>query len=197
MNDIDLWEDVRHGAQNAVGELFNRYTDVMLAYGLKFNPDREMIKDAIQNVFLQILNSQKRLGATDNVKAYLLLSLRRALARQASSVKTVPLGSEELTFKVDLYYCSFINDTSLDETTVNRRKKLIMALNALPSRQKEAVYLHYIQEMPLNKVSEIMDVNYQSTRNLIHRALLGLRESFGLSSRLSISSLAALMIQLF
>ncbi len=54
--------------------------------------------------------------------------------------------------------------------------QLSKALKTLTARQQEAIYLYYIQEIPLKELSTLLDMNYQSTRNLIHRAMTKLRQ---------------------
>jgi RNA polymerase sigma factor (sigma-70 family) len=51
-------------------------------------------------------------------------------------------------------------------------------LNDLPGRQKEALYLRYHQGLTVDQIAEILDVNYQSANNLLHRALLHLRKEW-------------------
>ena len=59
------------------------------------------------------------------------------------------------------------------ESVSNERVKYL--LNQLPPRQKEALTLYYIQEKKYEDICMLMDMNYQSVRNLIHRGILKLR----------------------
>jgi Sigma-70, region 4. len=49
-------------------------------------------------------------------------------------------------------------------------------MKTLTSRQREAIYLRYIREVPLEDIASMLNMNYQSTRNLIHRSILKLRK---------------------
>jgi RNA polymerase sigma factor (sigma-70 family) len=51
-------------------------------------------------------------------------------------------------------------------------------INDLPSRQKEALYLRYTQELTVDQIADTLDMNYQSANNLLHRALLSLRKNW-------------------
>jgi RNA polymerase sigma factor (sigma-70 family) len=51
-------------------------------------------------------------------------------------------------------------------------------INDLPSRQKEALYLRYTQELTVDQIADTLDINYQSANNLLHRALLSLRKEW-------------------
>jgi RNA polymerase sigma factor (sigma-70 family) len=60
-------------------------------------------------------------------------------------------------------------------------EQLNVLINKLPSRQKEALYLRYHQGLSVEQVSEVLNMNYQSTKNLLHRAILQLRKDFPVS----------------
>ena len=60
--DVTLWQNIRAGNNNAFEQLFLRYADFMLAYGLKFTVDRELVKDVIQNVFTRIISNHDNIG---------------------------------------------------------------------------------------------------------------------------------------
>ena len=61
------------------------------------------------------------------------------------------------------------------EKELSIKCKVTFLLNKLTSRQREAVTLYYIEERKYEEICEIMDINYQSLRNLIHRSLTKLR----------------------
>ena len=68
-----------------------------------------------------------------------------------------------------------------DETTAIKVQQLNRLINHLPTRQKEALYLRYHQGLSVEQVAEVLNMNYQSTKNLLHRAILQLRKDFPIS----------------
>lgn len=48
-------------------------------------------------------------------------------------------------------------------------------LNQLSPRQRKAIILYYIEEKKYEDICVIMEMNYQSVRNLIHRGITKLR----------------------
>ena len=155
--------------------MFLRYADFMLAYGLKFTTNRELVKDAIQNVFMRIISGHEHIGDTDNVKAYLMASLRREVTVSIRHQNMLSLDNEEPRFNM-LPMVAEVDSIEDSE----EKKQLIFLLNKaitrLTLRQQEAIYLRYIQELPMKEVSTMLDMNYQSTRNLLHRAITKLRD---------------------
>jgi RNA polymerase sigma factor (sigma-70 family) len=50
-------------------------------------------------------------------------------------------------------------------------------LGFLSPRQRTAIELYYIEERKYEDICDIMQMNYQSVRNLIHRGMMRLRAS--------------------
>ena len=63
------------------------------------------------------------------------------------------------------------------------------AINRLPERQKEAVYLRYYNNLSGQEIAEIMNINHQSVRSTLAKALNNLREELGVSEEILISML--------
>ena len=63
-----------------------------------------------------------------------------------------------------------------DETFESNKMKLQQSLEFLSSRQREAIYLKYYEEMSYEQICDIMDINYQSVRNLISKGIIELRK---------------------
>ena len=98
--EVTLWQQIRAGNNKAYEQLFLRYADFMLAYGLKFTTNRELVKDAIQNVFMRIISGHEHIGDTDNVKAYLMASLRREVTVSIRHQNMLSLDNEEPRFNM-------------------------------------------------------------------------------------------------
>lgn len=69
-------------------------------------------------------------------------------------------------------------ETGSELDDLDQLKKILLrdALNALAPRQKEAIYLRFFEGLNYNEISGIMELNYQSARNLIHRAVEQVRK---------------------
>jgi RNA polymerase sigma factor (sigma-70 family) len=63
-----------------------------------------------------------------------------------------------------------------NETYASQMISLRQAIRALSLRQQEIIQLRYYQGFSNEQIAELMDLNYQSVSNLLHRSLLRLRE---------------------
>ena len=179
-SDIALWTQLRLGDEEAFSSLFERYYSTLVNYGKTLMTGEDRVKDCVQDVFVDIWSYRHKLNEAIVVKAYLLSSVRKRIARLHhrehifSNIKHI----DSLEFLFD-----FSNEDRLiaDETTAKKVEQLNKSINQLSDRQKEAIYLRYHQGLTVEQVAEVLNLNYQSTKNLLHRAILQLRKDFPIS----------------
>ena len=176
-SDITLWNQLRSGDEEAFSSLFERYYSTLVNYGKTLMTGEDRVKDCVQDVFVDIWSYRHKLNEAIVVKAYLLSSVRKRIARLHhrehifSNIKNV----DSLEFLFDF---SIEDRLIADETTAKKVEQLNKSINQLSDRQKEAIYLRYHQGITVEQVAEVLNLNYQSTKNLLHRAILQLRKDF-------------------
>ena len=179
-SDIALWNQLRLGDEEAFSSLFERYYSTLVNYGKTLMTGEDRVKDCVQDVFVDIWTYRYKLNEAIVVKAYLLSSVRKRIARLHhrehifSNIKNI----DSLEFLFDF---SIEDRLIADETTAKKVEQLNKSINQLSDRQKEAIYLRYHQELTVEQVAEVLNLNYQSTKNLLHRAILQLRKDFPIS----------------
>lgn len=138
-------------------------------------PDAQLVEDCIQDLFIELWDARQRISATDSIRKYLFVSLRRKIVKTLDrQVKKIASEEpEERHFQADFGIDQLIIQGELD---AERDSKLKVAMAALSERQREVLYLKYFADMDYNQIGEIMELNYQSARNLSHRALESLRQ---------------------
>jgi len=177
IDDNKLWKDLKAGNEKAFSLLFKRYYGYLIQYGNSFSPHAEKIQDCIQDVFTDIWIYRNSLSDTVVVKAYLLSCVRKRIVRlqQRDKVFKKTTSVDAIDFLFDF---SVEQKLISDELTTGKVLQLNTALNALPARQKEALYLRYHHGMNVDQVAVILNVNYQSASNLLHRGLINIRKEW-------------------
>jgi len=175
-HDADLWNRFRKGNDNALSEIYSRNAGKLYRYGLKFTKNHSIIEDAIQELFLELIRNRRTLGFTDNILAYLLTSFRRKLFRQLKREDRYFVQEEGDDYRFEVTY-SVEHELILEEISDERKRLYSLILQHLKPRQKEAVYLKYSVGLPYEEISAIMEMNVESCRNLIYRAIRAVRES--------------------
>lgn len=180
VSDLVLWNQLRMGDEEAFSFLFERYYCTLVNYGKTFSVGEDRVKDCVQDVFVDIWTYRYKLNEALVVKAYLLSSVRKRIARlhHREHVFSKLKNVDSLEFLFDF---SIEDRLIADETTAKKVEKLNRSLNKLSTKQKEALYLRYHQGLTVEQVADVLNLNYQSTKNLLHRAILQLRKEFPIS----------------
>lgn len=169
MSDKKIWNNLRNGDQKALEEIYRTYFSELYSYGKKLSRDENTVEDCIQELFVEIWNRRDKLSETDAIKPYLFVSLKRKIFHTIKKLrKSTDTELEEKYFDAEL---SIDEILIAKETTNEQKSNLKSAFAELSDRQKEILYLKYYSEMDYEEISNIMDMNYQSARNLVHRAI--------------------------
>lgn len=169
-SDEELWTLLPKNNREAFALLYQRNIQTLFNFGLKLTSDRELIKDTLQELFTEFWKKRNTLSDVQLVKIYLIKSFRYKLLRTiAKSNKTRTYNLEELlTDMPDL-------ELTENELALERQKLLKKQLQRLSERQREVIHLRYFQNLNHEEIADIMNMNYQSVSNLLHRALKKLR----------------------
>lgn len=172
-NIIHVWDQLRKKEPNALSYLFRLTSDRLFRYGTKICPDEELVKDCIQELFVKLYETSRELPHTTNPLFYLFKALKNILYNAIrSNEKYLLYSQEDMLFQVDFYYEAEDEKDSISE---EMHEKLETLFQSLSTRQKEAVYLKYKMDMSYEEISQLLGINYQSTRNLVHRAIEKIR----------------------
>ena len=170
MDDMTLWSSLIEGNLRALEILYKRHYALLLNYGLKFCQDIELTKDCIQDVFVK-LHKSKELSQAVSPRAYLLRALRNTLYDNLLlSKETTSL--DEFAFHISESHDLFEQLFLKNDEDMQLSKQLLKALSSLPSNQKT---IRFVKELSHKEIAEIMNINVQSSMNLVSRALIKLR----------------------
>jgi RNA polymerase sigma factor (sigma-70 family) len=170
-----LWSKFLKGDDQVLSLIYLQYSGSLFDYGCRFTGDKDLVKDCIQEVFCTLIRTRKNLSETDNVRLYLLKSLKRRILREIkkSGNQSLQLADQDYSFEI---FISENIDDQLSELDEEKRKLLAEAMQSLTDRQKEAIYLRFNRGLEYEEISFLLNLSYQSARALIHRAIEKLRD---------------------
>ena len=84
------------------------------------------------------------------------------------------VSPEDLPFIATYQYHSHQEESENEDDI---KEKFEQVMNMLNPRQKEAIYLRFQLGLSYEEISELLQINYQSARNLIHRSISKIREN--------------------
>lgn len=170
---IMLFNAFKGGDIAAFSKLYDLHIGMMYNYGFRLTTDVELLKDCIQDVFIKIYNKRTELDAVQNIKSYLLISLKNKLCDESRKrVHLSDIAVEEL----DVMSSDNVEHNYLAAEKEKQNNDFVSRmLGKLSPRQRKAIELYYIEERKYEDICVMMEMNYQSVRNLIHRGMLKLR----------------------
>lgn len=177
-NDTEIWDSLRNGQKLALELIYRKFAPDLIKYGHKFSENEQLIEDCIQDLFIELWKNHKGLGRTDAIKPYLLAAIRRKIIRKLQQDKKWVLSNEDHSYPFDLELAS---DEQMIESEMHAEqvKKLKTAFDSLSNRQQEAIYLKYYSGLEYEEIGKIMNINYQSLRNLVSAALKKMKDNVG------------------
>lgn len=173
-----LWQQFREGQQEAFQGLVQHFYRELHFYGGRFTRDADLLKDCLQDLFLDLWTYRHKIVQTPYIRPYLYKSLRRKIYREVmrhssmvseGSITFDDVSSEEITAEQALIRT---------ELSDYRTARLNALLAQLSDRQREAIHLKFYAELSNDEIADILAVNKQSVANLLHRGLSRLRESW-------------------
>lgn len=176
--DKRLWEQMKKGDDEALATLFKRYYALLYDYGIKISHRQELVKDCIQDLFAYVWKKRSTLSMADSVPAYLIVSLRRLL------LKSIERFDQKETVYQEFSQYQFDNAFSSEDILIRNeeidavKKVLQQAINKIPTRMREALYLKTYSELSYKEIAVIMQINSQVARNYVSEAFRRLRVIF-------------------
>jgi RNA polymerase sigma factor (sigma-70 family) len=190
-DDKILWQSIKAGDKDCFNSLFREYYSELYSYGIKIVPDPDFVKECIQEVFIRIWETRQNLADAGNVKAYLIVCLRRMILVQKKKKpkQTVELGKLE-----NSAFCFDVNEFEKhEEISEGLRQVLLKAVNSLTVKQREIIMLFFYHELSYAEIAPVMGISVEAARNLMYRTLIHLRESIGETSLRSMKNLCFLL----
>lgn len=167
------WEAFTKGGEKAFDYLYDKFFFILYDYALRFSKDEDLIKDCIQELFIELWEKRNNLNAVLSVRSYLYVALRRKLVRHLSNQSKFVSHSLAPDFNIVLSHENLLAQKELQEEI---QSKLLHLFNSLSARQKEALFLKFYKNLSYQEIATIMsfsDPRY--ARQLIYRTLDDLR----------------------
>lgn len=187
-----LWIDFKNGHEQAFNKIYDKYVNALYNYGCKLVPDGALIKDCIQELFIDLWRNKESLTEPESVKFYLFRSLRRKVFRIIK--KEHRYAKRGMHLESTAFEIVPSPEFEIINQQIDKEKKdlLITALNKLTERQREALFLKYFSDMSNKEIGRIMSLKRQSVYNLISDGLNALK-----SNLTSLAVVIGLILALF
>jgi len=167
--DEELMLQVRDGAGEMLGVLFDRYQTPLFNFYAKLTGDRALSEDLVQEVFLRILKYRKSYQPGTHFRAWIYQVARNARIDHFRKFPPQTVLEPEMLPHV----------TPTDSAQEQQEVELLQrALQRLPEEKREILLLCRFQELKYEEIASLLGCELNTVRTRIHRALQELRKNF-------------------
>ncbi len=172
---IEPWNRFIHeGDLDALSQVYFHNYDVLFTYGLKITSDKQIVEDAIQNVFINLIKHRKNIGTVKNQVGYLVNSLRHQLFSDLNSRnKMVPV--EQISEEQFDYFRSPEQELSDSENRELIHVTVKKCIENLSAKQREIIFLRFESKISYEEIAEMLDISVGSCYKSVYRSVKTIR----------------------
>jgi RNA polymerase sigma-70 factor (ECF subfamily) len=150
--------------------LYQRYMELVYGVCLKYLPDEESAKDAVMNIFEELINKLKN-HQVDNFRGWLhVVAKNHCLMqlRSAKNVKITTLNESVVQLEENLHLNGVMDKES-------QLEQMTGCIQSLPGEQKQCIELFYLQNKSYNEIVDITGFDWNSVRSYIQNGRRNLK----------------------
>ncbi|MGN7785483.1 RNA polymerase sigma factor [Niabella sp. 22666] len=158
------------GDQQALAELYLRYSELLYGVCLKYLEDAEEAKDAVMNIYQELLVKVPR-HEIQNFKSWVyVLTKNHCLMHLRSAKKNITVSLEQHAVQSD--------DFSHLDSVIEKEeafKRLEQCIKKLPGEQQQSIKLFYYENKCYNEIAETTSMDWNKVRSLIQNGRRNLK----------------------
>ena len=174
---ISTWVRFNLGDRSAFEEIYSEYIDVLFAYGTKMTHDKELVKDSIQDLFIDLYRYKIKLRQPESFEFYLFKALKRLIHKKLNRKSKIRdfenqgFLAFELTFDLEEDYIQ-------KETEKSRLIILQKILNELSQNNRELLFYKFSSSLTYKEIGQLIGMKPDTVKKQIYRVISSLREAF-------------------
>jgi RNA polymerase sigma-70 factor (ECF subfamily) len=174
-----LWNAFKKGDELAFIGIYNNYASLLYRYGCKISPDKEMVRDCLQDFFLYLRKNRMGFGETNSIKFYLCKAFRRRV------IEYLKRNNNEFNLNELFAFSQYPVELSIESNYINKQvkaeqiEKLNKGLKVLDRKERAAIYYFYYKGLSYEQIAEIFNFSHvSSARRVMYRGIRRLRTYF-------------------
>ncbi len=171
-----VWLKFKTGDRLAFQEIYLEFIDHLFAYGAKITTNRELLKDCIQDLFMDLYKYNPNLNNAELLEFYLYKSLKHLIIKRLHSESRLEsihpdYNSFELTFFAEA-------DGYQDSTGNDLIESLQMILRTLDDKKRELLFLKFYSGLNYNEIGDLLNLKPDTVKKQVYRIMQHLQVKF-------------------
>jgi RNA polymerase sigma factor (sigma-70 family) len=157
--------------------LYRQFFPYLLSIGLKISADRDLVKDVLNQQFLQLWQQRESLHNIEFPLTYVTTSFRRKLIKEGGSLSTI----QELTDE----HLQLFTERSPEQVNLHREEDILLqqritnAIQRLTKRKQLLIRLKYFEGLSYAEIAAKTGLSERTIYNKMHEAIKELRRGLG------------------
>jgi len=158
------------GDLKVLGELYQRYMDLLYGVCLKYMKEPDDAKDCVINIFEELVSKLKK-HEVDNFRGWLYQLAKNHCLMRLRSEKKMPVA------KIDVSLMQTEENVHLNGALEKEEnfKQLEFCLGQLPQEQRKVIELFYLQGKCYNEIAEATQIEWNKVRSYIQNGRRNLK----------------------
>jgi len=168
--DQDLVNQYKQGGDiRILGELYQRYMDMIYAVCVKYLKEPAEAQDAVMSIFEELVTKLRK-HEVNHFKGWLYMVAKNHCLMALRSKKQIPLT--QMTEFMQLAENPHLENVIEKELNLNSLSKCIEALSP---DQKQTVQLFYLEEKSYKEIADLTQTEWNKVRSLVQNARRNLK----------------------
>ena len=182
-NEQEIWRQFKAGSELALVHIYNQFYTSLYNYASQFTKDRNLIKDTIHDLFIELIQKREKLSNTTSIKYYLFRSVKNNLIAKLKR-------NSKINFQADLlngydFSLSYSVEQVMVSAQINKENadKINQTLKELSRKQREIIYYYFFEGLTLKEIMGLMNfTNPKSAQNLLYKSIKVIRSKLLITS---------------
>jgi len=170
-SDKTLLTQARDGDSKALGNLFNRYVNLLYGVALKYHRDSNKAEDAVMEIFEKYQQKIK----THDIKIFrpwlYVLAKNHCLEQLRKEKRTSEKKNEYELVQSETFYHPYDEDDKEEQL-----QSLERCIETLKTEQKQMIQLFYLEQRSYKEISEKLSMNWEKVRSHIQNGRRNLKK---------------------
>lgn len=170
-SDLHILRAIQQGDHQAFQELFNSHFDGLLGYGIQLTADREISRELVQDIFINLWNNRHKLKVKTTLKTYLFSSMHHR------ALNWIRHGKIETLYRQQRLGDLLSGYIPPPEVSPFLADYINQAIERLPVRSRMVFNYTQIEELSYKETASRMGISIRTVENLLARARKLLRHA--------------------
>ncbi len=166
---------IQEGNLDALSQVYYSSYDLLFNYGLRLTPDKQLIEDAIQNIFLSVIKSRKSMGDVKNPTGYLVSSFRHQLFADINKQSKTVLSGDFSDDQFDYFKSPDLEPSDKEKFEI-LHSAVKECIARLTPKQQEILFLRFETGISYEEISALLRISVESCYKSVYRSVRIVRD---------------------